>query len=450
MNLNDPIIMEPPHSIEAEQSVIGALLMDNDAVDRVGDLRVDHFYRQDHRDIFSEIRRQIASGKACDVISVYDELRAKHQDLLVYLNSIIHNTPSAANISRYAEMVRDRALRRGLIAATNGMADMAFNPAGKSAAEILDFAQNQINQLAETRVKREPVRASDAMIQHVDVIEARCEGKVFGISTGLKDLDALLNGGMNRGDLIIVGARPSMGKTSFALNVGAHVAKDHGVLVCSQEMSNGQLLDRTLSFLGKVPLSHILTGQMEDDDWTGFTAGTAKLRDMNLALDEQPSLSILDVRSKARLVKRKYGLDFLVVDYLQLMVGDGPNRNSQLEEISRGLKSLAKELNIVVMALSQLSRNGANTARPKLTDLRDSGAIEQDADVVMFIYRDEVDNPSTHLRGIADVFVAKNRQGRIDELMLAYEGMYTLFTDFHGHRPASQVKEHRRGLAREL
>ena len=448
MNHNDAAVS--PHSNESEQAVLGALLLDNDSVDRIGDLRVDHFYNGDHRAIFAEIRSQITAGKSADVISVFDTLRDRIADCLPYLNALSSNTPSAANIGRHAEIVRDRALRRGLIAETSKMADMAFNPQGKSAGEVLDMAQAAISTLAETRTTQEPVRASDAMIAHVDVLEGRMDRKVSGIPTGFVDIDAILNGGPNRGALVILGARPSMGKTALSLNIATNVALDYSVLFLSQEMQIGELLDRSIASIGRVSLSAILTGQMETSDWDKFTAATAKLKDMNLHLDEQPALTILDVRSKARLIKRKHGLDLLVLDYLQLMSGEGENRNSQIEEISRGLKALAKELNIVVVALSQLSRKAAGQQRPQLSDLRDSGAIEQDADIVMFVHRDEVDNPQSHMRGFADVFIAKNRQGRIDDVMLEYEGMHTRFVDTKRQRPDAPQQNYKRGLAANL
>ena len=427
--------LQTPHSIESEQSVIGALLLDNDAVDRMGDLRIDHFYRGEHRAIFAEIKRQISSGKACDVISVGVALGDSVPDCIPYLNSLAQNTPSAANIARYAEIVRDRALRRGLIAETSRLAELAFNPGAKTASEVLDVAQSAISALSESRSVREPIRAGQAMIAHVDVLENRVERKVRGIATGFRDIDKLLIGGPNRGALVILGARPSMGKTALSLNIALNAAYEYGVLYLSQEMQNGELLDRAIASLGRVSLSSIISGEMKREDWDAFTAATAKINSMNLHLDDQPALTLLDVRSKARLIKRKHGLDLLVVDYLQLMSGEGDSRNQQIEEISRGLKALAKELNIVVLSLSQLSRNAAGMSRPKLSDLRDSGAIEQDADIVMFVHRDEVDNPGTHLKGIADVFVAKNRQGMISDVTLAYEGMYTTFTDFRGQRP---------------
>lgn len=441
-----------PQAIEAEQSVIGALLRDNSAVDRMGDLRAPHFFRHDHRTIFTEVIRQIAAGQSCDVISVGAVLAKAVPDCLVYLNAMAQSTPSAANIGRYADLVRDRALRRGLLAATAEMSEMAFNPGARSAGEVLDAAQTALAALAETRAVREPIRASEAMAAHLEVLDGRVEHKHSGIPTGFTEIDTLLTGGPNRGALVILGARPSMGKTALALNIATNAARDYCVLFLSQEMQNGELLDRALASLGSIPLGAVIRGEMTAAEWDGFTAANMRLQQLNLHLDDQPALTLLDVRSKARLTKRKHGLDLVVVDYLQLMSGDGANRNLQIEEISRGLKALAKELNIVVLALSQLSRNAANKNRPQLSDLRDSGAIEQDADIVMFVHRDEVDNPQTHLRGIADLFVAKNRQGRIDDVMLAYEGMYTRFSDGTRQRPAapSPAAGSRRGLAAHL
>lgn len=439
-----------PAAIEAEQSVIGALLRDNGAIDRMGDLRPIHFYRHDHRAIFSEIIRQIAQGHQCDVISAGVALTLSVPDCMAYLNSIAQSVPSAANIARYADLVRDRALRRGLLAATADMSEMAFNPGGRSAGDVLDAAQSALAALAETRTVREPIKASHAMLAHIDVIDGRVDRKYVGLATGFADIDALLTGGANRGALVILGARPSMGKTALALNIATNVARDYSVLFLSQEMQNGELLDRALASLGRIPLGAIIGGDMTPQQWDGFTAANLKLNALNLHLDDQPALTILDVRSKARLTKRKHGLDMIVVDYLQLMSGEGDSRNQQIEEISRGLKALAKELNIVVLALSQLSRNAANKSRPQLSDLRDSGAIEQDADIVLFVHRDEVDDPHSHLKGFADVFIAKNRQGRIDDVLLAYEGTYTQFSDAKQSRPATPKQSYRKGLAASL
>lgn len=439
-----------PQATEAEQSVLGALLRDNGAVDRMGDLRPTHFFREDHRMIFSEVIRQITAGMQCDVISAGMALEQSVPGCMSYLNDVHQSTPSAANIARYAELVRDRALRRGLLVATADMSEMAINPGHRTAGEVLDAAQSALFALAETRTLGEPIRASAAMIAHIDVMDGRVDRKYTGIATGFGDIDALLTGGPNRGALVILGARPSMGKTALALNIATNVARDYSVLFLSQEMQNGELLDRALASLGRIPLGSVIRGDLTDADWNNFVAANARLNELNLHLDDQPALTLLDVRSKSRLTKRKHGLDMVVIDYLQLMSGDGTNRNQQIEEISRGLKALAKELNIVVLALSQLSRNAANKSRPQLSDLRDSGAIEQDADIVMFVHRDEVDNPQSHLCGLADVFIAKNRQGRIDDVTLAYEGTYTQFTNSTRPRPTAPVQSYRKGLAAAL
>jgi len=439
----------PLAAIEAEQAVIGALLRDNGAFDRIGDLRAVHFYREDHRIIFAEVLRQISAGQSADPVSTGAAL-PNVADAMRYLNDMAQSVPSSANVARHADLVRDRALRRGLVAAASEVSELAHNPGARTAGEVLDAAQTALATLAETRAVREPVLASVAMISHIDVMDGRVEHKLSGIPTGFEAIDRLLTGGPNRGALVILGARPSMGKTALSMNIALNAARDYSVLFLSQEMQNGELLDRAIASLGHVPLGSVITGQLTDQEWQGFTAANARLQELNLHLDDQPAITLLDVRSKARLVKRKHGLDVVVVDYLQLMSGEGTNRNQQIEEISRGLKALAKELNIVVFALSQLSRNAANKSRPQLSDLRDSGAIEQDADIVIFVHRDEVDNPQSHLKGFADVFIAKNRQGRIDDVLLAYEGQYTQFSDTNRQRPAQELKSHRRGLAAEL
>jgi len=440
--------------MEAEQSVIGALLRHPDAVDRMGDLQPAQFYRQDHRTIFTEILRQIAEGKQPDVISVGTQLGELIPDCLPYLNAMAQSTPSAANIGHYADLVRDRALRRGMLTVSSDLTDMALHAKGRTAAEVLDVAQSALAALGEARDTREPVRACEAMISHCKVIDDRVERKTSGIPTGFADIDALLSGGPNRGALVIVGARPSMGKTALALNIALNVAFKHSVLFLSQEMRTGELLDRALAALGSIPLGAVIRGELRDSDWSNFTLANSRLNELNLHLDDQPALTLLEVRAKARLTKRKHGLDLLVVDYLQLMTGSTSvdNRNQQIEEITRGLKALAKELDVVIIALSQLSRAAANKSRPQLADLRDSGGIEQDADVVLFVHRPEVDDPNTHLRGFADVFVAKNRQGRIADTLLTYEGEYTRFTSCTRPRPTppDQRQRERRGLAQHL
>jgi replicative DNA helicase len=452
-----PTEPELPQAVEAEQAVIGALLRENGAVDRLGNLSPSLFYRHDHRLIYTEVLRQIMAGKGCDVISVGLALAATVPDAMPYLNEMAQSCPSAANIGHHAELVRDRALRRALLQATSEAAELAQRPGGRSALQVLDQAQGALAALAVTRAAREPLRACEAMVLHMETIEARAAGlaSALGIATGFDDLDRVLEGGPGRGNLVIIAARPSMGKTALAVNIACNVAgRGLTALVLSMEMQNGELLDRALATVGSIPLAHLRSGQMVQAEWARFVEANARISEMGLYLDDQPALTLLDVCGKARQVKRRHGLDLLVVDYLQLMSGDGnarDNRNAQVEAISRGLKALAKELDCPVLALSQLNRNGARE-RPQLTDLRDSGAIEQDADIVVFVHRDEVGNPNSHLRGFADLFVAKNRQGAIDDVMLEYEGLYTRFINPTRRRPPDPkaALRDRKGLAAAL
>ena len=445
-------VKPPPHSIEAEQSVLGALLRDNDAVDRLGDLRGEHFYLGDHAIIFAEFMRQVAAGKSCDVISMMDALAGKVLDAGNYLNSMAQATPSSANVGRYAAIVRDKAVKRALIDFGRDVADNAINSPQESSA-MLDRASSRLEQLAESRMRIEPVRASTEMAAHIGELERRMQGSVNTISTGFAAVDAKLNGGIRRGELIVLAARPKMGKTGFALNVACHAAEDYSVLVLSMEMPRMQLHDRNLASLGRIPLPHLLQPtMMTDQDWGNLTHATVKIDRLNLFLDDQGGLRILDVRMKAKGMKRRHGLDLMVVDYLQLMEGDGDNRNAQIEGITRGLKALAKELDIGIMLLSQLNRKLEErpNKRPMPSDLRDSGAIEQDADAVIFLYRDEVYNPDTREAGICEVDVSLCRQGAPGRVALAYIGEQTRFESLmHGWSPA-KAPEKKRGLAAAL
>ncbi len=443
----------PPHSIEAEQSVIGSILRDNDSFDRLGDLRVEHFYLGDHAAIFAELQRQIVAGKSVDVISLMVSLDGKVADLGAYLNSITQATPSSANIARYAAIVRDKALRRALIGYGRDVADSAINSADDSAA-LIDRASSRLEQLAVSRIRVEPVRAADEMTAHIGLLEQRSEGGVSAISTGYPALDAKLSGGMRRGELIVLAARPKMGKTALAINIACNAAVDYAVCVLSMEMPRMQLHDRNLASLGRIPLPHLLQPTlMTDQDWTNLTYATVKIGALNLFLDDQGGLRILDVRMKAKGMKRRHGLDLLVVDYLQLMEGDGDNRNSQIEGITRGLKALAKELDMAIILLSQLNRKLEErpNKRPMPSDLRDSGAIEQDADAVIFLYRDEVYNPETRDTGICEVDVALCRQGAPGRVALGYVGEQTRFESLSQpwYGPA-KAPEKRRGLAAAL
>jgi len=447
-------IKPPPYSAEAEQGVIGALLRDNDAVDRMGDLRAEHFYVADHATVFREMMRHLAAGHACDVISLADTLSDKVADCMQYLSAMEQSAPSSVHIGRHAAIVRDKAIKRGLIKFGRDVADAAAVSTEESVA-IVDRASSELEKLAQARTKIAPVRAGDELRGHVEEIERRMNGTVRAISTGFPDVDEKLSGGIRRGELIVVAARPKMGKTGFALNVACNAAADHSVLVLSMEMPKAQLHDRNIASQGRIPLPHLLQpNRMTDEDWSHLTHATMKLTALSLYLDDQGGLRLIDVRMKAKGVKRKCGLDLLVIDYLQLMEGDGDNRNAQIEGITRGLKALAKELDIGIILLSQLNRKLEErpNKRPMPADLRDSGAIEQDADAVVFLYRDEVYNPDTQDKGICEVDVALCRQGAPGRVALAYIGEQTRFeTLARGWQPAPPPERRRsRGLAEHL
>jgi replicative DNA helicase len=439
--------------IEAEQAVIGALLQDNTVLYRLPNLKPEHFFLDDHRIIFSEIVKMIREGKSADPITVGESFDKRSIDCggFKYLAELSLNTASSYSAPTYAAIVMDDALRRTLSDVTAQLAEETNADKTTPAAEILEKIQASVMGLSAGKTAKEPVLARHAMASHIDVMSARTEGEIKALPTGFGQIDYMLNGGMNPGNMIIVGARPSMGKTAFALNIAANVAKSKRVLFLSQEMGTDQLLDRLSASLGKVDLSAILQGQLSPEQWQGFTAACAAIESLNLLIDEQGGLTINDVRMKARRIKQQYGLDLLVVDYLQLMSGPGKNRNEQIEEISRGLKNLAKELDITVIVLSQLNREVDKRPgrRPVLSDLRDSGSIEQDADVILFIHRDEVSNPESHLKGWADVLIAKNRQGRIGDVALKYRGEYTLFESTTENKPLQQQTK-RKGLAEHL
>jgi replicative DNA helicase len=447
-------IKSPPYSMEAEQSVLGALLRDNDAVDRLGDLRAEHFYIADHATIFRECMRQIVAGQSCDVVSVMVVLGDSIADAGRYLNEITQSTPSSANIGRYAGIVRDKAIKRGLIVFGRDVAEVAAESTDDSAL-LLDRASSRLEELSAARVRVEPVRASADLPAHIEVLEQRAAGGVKATSTGYPAVDAKLNGGLRGGELVVLAARPKMGKTSFALNVAANVAEQHSVLVLSMEMPRMQLHDRNIACAGHIPLPHLLQpALMTDQDWTSLSHAAVKIERMNLFLDDQGGLRLLDVRMKAKGIKRRNGLDLLVIDYLQLMEGDGDNRNAQIEGITRGLKALAKELNICIMLLSQLNRRLEErpNKRPTPADLRDSGAIEQDADVVIFLYRDEVYNPDTPDVGVCEVDVALCRQGAPGRVALTYIAEQTRFDSLPRAwaPPARHESRPKRGLASHL
>lgn len=420
-----------PHSVQAEQSVLGGLLLDNDAIDRCGEIRADDFFVADHRAIFAEIRRSMEAGKRCDVLTVTDALPGIPAS---YVHSLAANTPSSANIGRYAEIVRDRSLRRGLMALSSDMADAAMSDRKTAAKAIVDTVATRLDAMADTAEDADPVRAADDMLGYLTLLQQREEGNVRAMSTGFPDLDEMLSGGIRRGEVVLVAARPKVGKTGFALSVARHVACDHSVLMLEMEMPRAQLHDRNMAALAKVSLGRLMAPKkLEAHEWDSVTAALAKIEHLNLFIDDRAGLRMLDVRNKARRIKRKAGLDLLVIDYLQLMEADGDNRNAQIESITRGIKTLAKELDIGVLLLSQLNREVEKRTdkRPLPSDLRDSGSIEQDCDVGLFLYRDEIYREDSPDAGIVEVHVGLNRHGSTGTIGLAYIGDQARFESLY-------------------
>jgi len=437
-------VRTPPHSIEAEQSVLGGLLLDNSAWDRIADRLVgEDFYRHDHRLIFQHISRLIDLSRPADAITVYEALqtsgKAADAGGVAYLNSLAQNTPSAANIRRYAEIVRERAVLRRLISVGEEVAAAALNPQGREAKQILDEAESKVFQIAEQGardrggfVKLEPLLTR--VVERIqELFERPNPSDVTGVPSGFTDLDSK-TAGFQEGDLIIIAGRPSMGKTALALNIGQHVAIDLGmpVAVFSMEMGAEQLAMRLLGSVGRIDAHRLRTGRLTEEDWPKLTEAIERMHAAPLHIDETPALNALELRARARRLAREYGkLGLIVVDYLQLMSASsaGENRATEISEISRSLKGLAKELKVPVIALSQLNRTVEQRTdkRPVMSDLRESGAIEQDADVILFIYRDEVYNPDSPDKGIAEIILGKQRNGPIGRVQLRFGGEHTRF-----------------------
>jgi len=435
----------PPHSIEAEQSVLGGLLLDNGAWDRAGDLLTDSdFYRYEHRTIYAAIGALINASKPADVITVFEQLqslgKAEECGGLAYLNALAQSVPSAANLRRYAEIVRERAILRKLIAASDEIATKAFNPQGTPVSQILDEAEGTIFKIGEEGSRqKQGFQSMDKLV--VDLIDRVTElyengaEEVTGVRSGFYDLDRM-TAGLQPGDLIILAARPSMGKTAFALNIAEHVAVQEGlpVVVFSMEMGASQLALRLVGSLGRIDQQHLRTGKLADDEWGRLTEAVDRLGKASIFIDETPALNPSELRARARRQARQCGrLGLIVIDYLQLMSGSGSsseeNRATVIGEISRGLKALAKELACPVVALSQLNRSVETRTdkRPMMSDLRESGAIEQDADVIMFIYRDEYYNKDSKEPGVAEIIIAKQRNGPVGTVKLAFQRMHTKF-----------------------
>lgn len=435
----------PPHSVEAEQSVLGGLLVDNEAWDRCGDVITEgDFYRYEHRYIFASISGLIAASKPADVITVFEHLQSlgKEEECggLAYLNALAQSVPSAANIRRYAEIVRERAILRKLISTSDEISTTALNTKGRSAAQILDEAEQKIFNIGEetARMKMGFQSMDKLVVNLLDRVTEMAENPndVTGVPTGFYDFDRM-TAGMQAGDLIILAARPSMGKTALALNIAEHVAVQESlpVAVFSMEMGAAQLTLRLVGSLGRIDQSNLRTGKLRHDEWARLSETVERMRDIHMFIDETPGLTPSELRANARRLARRCGkLGLIVVDYLQLMSGSTggseENRATELGEISRSLKALAKELQCPVMALSQLNRSVEQRTdkRPMMSDLRESGAIEQDADVIMFIYRDDYYNKEqSRDPGVAEVIIAKQRNGPTGTVRLAFLKPLTRF-----------------------
>jgi replicative DNA helicase len=434
----------PPHSVEAEQSVLGGLLLDNLAWDRAGDLLTDgDFYRHEHRLIYAAIGALVAQSKPADVITVFEQLQSlgKAQDCggLAYLNALAQSVPSAANMRRYAEIVRERSILRKLIAVSDDIATSAFNPQGRAVSTVLDDAERQIFQIGEegSRQKQGFQGIDKLVISLIDRVQELHDNgaeEVTGVRTGFYDLDRM-TAGLQKGDLVVLAARPSMGKTAFALNIAEHVAVAEGlpVLVFSMEMGASQLALRLVGSLGRIDQQHLRTGRLDSGEWERLTGAVEQLSKVQLLIDETAGLTSSELRARARRMARQFGtLGLIVIDYLQLMSGSSnsdENRATELGEISRGLKSLAKELQCPVLALSQLNRSveSRNDKRPMMSDLRESGAIEQDADIIMFIYRDDYYNKDSKEPGVSEIVIAKQRNGPVGTVKLTFLKPLTRF-----------------------
>ncbi|MBS4050840.1 MAG: replicative DNA helicase [Methylomonas sp.] len=446
----------PPHSIQAEQSVLGGLMLDNQTWDSVADKVVEtDFYRRDHQLIFRAIAQLAEKQDPFDVVTLSEVLEStgelKDVGGLAYLGMLAKDTPSAANIVAYANIVRDRSVLRQLIHVGTEISDSAFSTEGRETADLLENAERKVFEIAEQRQRGQGGFSSikSLLAKAVDKIETLYEldGDITGASTGFTDLDEKTSG-LQPADLIIVAGRPSMGKTTIAMNMAENVALKSGmpVAVFSMEMPGEALAMRMMSSLGRIDQHKVRTGKLDDDDWPRLTSAINLLAETKLFIDDTPALTPTEVRSRARRLTREHGqLGLIVLDYLQLMQSpsSGDNRVQQISDISRGLKALAKEMNVPVIALSQLNRNLEQrpNKRPVMSDLRESGAIEQDADLIIFVYRDEVYNEDSPDKGIAEVIIGKQRNGPLGTVRLTFLGQYTRFENFAGVYSGSEDYE---------
>ncbi|MDM1707164.1 replicative DNA helicase [Thiopseudomonas alkaliphila] len=449
-DLETSALKTPPHSIEAEQAVLGGLMQNNNAWERVLDLvSAGDFYRYDHRLIFRAIERLAEKNSPFDMVTLADDLEVSGElekiGGLAYLGELVTNTPSVANIRAYSEIIRERATLRELIKISGEIADSAYLPKGRAGNEILDEAERKIFQIAESRPKvGGAIGVGELLSSTLNTIDTlrQSKGGLTGLTTGFNDLNDKTSG-LQKGDLIIVAGRPSMGKTTFAMNLveNALLESDKAVIVYSLEMPAESLMMRMISSLGKINQTKVRTGQLEGDEWDRLGVAVSKIQNKKLFIDDTAGISPSEMRARTRRLAREHGeIGLIMIDYLQLMQiagSSGDNRTNEISEISRSLKALAKEFDCPVVALSQLNRalEQRPNKRPVNSDLRESGAIEQDADVIMFVYRDEVYHPETEHKGVAEIIIGKQRNGPIGTVRLAFLGQYTRFESLANHYP---------------
>jgi len=435
----------PPHSIQAEQAVLGGLMLDDEAWERVADqITAEDFYRREHQAIFRAMTALGEADQPLDVVTLAEELerRGELDDVggLPYLGMLANDTPTASNVGAYARLVREQSVMRQLIRAGNRIAESCYRPEGRKVDQLLDEAENLVFQIAEQQAKgRSGFRPiTELLTDTVNRIEELYSSgsAMTGVPTGFDDFDAKTSG-LQKSDLIIVAGRPSMGKTTFAMNIAENVAISAGlpVAIFSMEMPGEALTMRMISSLGRINQQAVRTGKLEDDDWPRVTSAVSLLQQAKLFIDDTPALSPTEVRARCRRLMKEYGqLGLVVIDYLQLMQAPdaGENRTNEISAISRGLKTLAKELNVPVIALSQLNRSLEQrpNKRPVMSDLRESGAIEQDADLIVFIYRDEVYHEDSPDKGKAEIIIGKQRNGPIGTVTLTFQGQYTRFDNY--------------------
>ena len=435
----------PPHSIQAEQSLLGSLMLDNQTWDSIADKVGEHdFYRREHRLIFAAVRKLTEVEQPFDVVTLAETLE-RNGELqeaggLPYLGAIAKDTPSAANVKAYAKIVRERSVLRQLISVGTDIGDIAFSPEGREVAELLDEAECRVFEIAEQEARGgggfQPIKTLlTKAVERIEILFQRDE-PITGLATGFTDFD-MMTSGLQKSDLIIVAGRPSMGKTTFAMNIAENVAIDakKPVAVFSMEMPGDSLVMRMMSSLGSIDQHRVRTGKLEEAEWHKLTSAVTLLTQAPIFIDDAAALSPTEVRARSRRLKREQGdLGLIVIDYLQLMQvpGNIENRATEISAISRSLKALAKELNVPVVALSQLNRSleQRTNKRPIMSDLRESGAIEQDADLIVFIYRDEVYNEESPDKGIAEIIIGKQRNGPIGTTQLTFLGKYTKFENF--------------------